>query len=184
MELRDLKPVLSGMCMAVIFTGCLLGEDEKAEAPLRTFENGVYTDRELGYRVAFPPQWSVSAPTGYEGFDLSGVGYASGSKYPPQVTLWRDSLYSDEILREKIETRHDPEYAFRDSAVIRPAEMRGGVEVTPVDEWYYLDYLTHKTRILYFERRGYMVRIRLTHASANFDTSSQLRFVDSSLTFF
>jgi hypothetical protein len=185
MELRNLKPVLSGMCMAVIFTGCLLGEDEKAEAPLRTYENGVYTDRELGYRIAFPPGWIVDAPTDYEslGLDVVALGTTPPSKTPPEVVVWRDSLFYG-TLRERVELYHDNENSFRDSSAIRAAEIRGGVEVIPVDEWYYLSYFTQKTRFLYFERRGYAVRIGLTHASANFDTSSQLRFVDSSLSFF
>ena len=188
------KPVRSGLSllalcallMGSMLGGCVLGgDDPKDEGPARTFSKGVYTDSEFGYRLTFPAGWYVTAydPPFYGLIDFSGY-QTTGKGANPSAYATHDSLYDDETLSEMVHYRHDPEYGFRDSSVILPAEVRGGVEVIPVNAWNYDDFGTVRTRVLYFVRRHNMIIVKLTHYAASFDTSADLHSVDASLTFF
>ena len=112
-------------------------------------------------------------------FDFYGSNY---EQFPPATAYaTHDSFYLEETLAEEVQFRY--EYVG-DSSQILPAETRGGVEVIPVNTWRWYDLGTEKTRDLCFLRKGNLVTVKFVHYAAYFDTSADLRYLDSSLTFF
>jgi hypothetical protein len=167
---------------AVLLTGCLLGGDD-SKARLRSYANGLYTDREFGYSLSFPKDWRVSAydPPYYGLIDLSAFK-TTGKNAHPGAYATHDSLYDDDTLAEWVESWYGTTY--RDSSVVRAADIRGGVELIRVDAWSHDDYGTERMRILCFKRKNSVVSIHLMHYAAYIDTSADIRALDSSLTFF
>jgi hypothetical protein len=178
------RPRLGAFLAVFLLTGCLVGTEEDG-ARARSFSGGVYTDHELGYSLQFPTDWTVLAydPPYYGILDF----YAAkndGKNARPTAYATHDSIFSDSYtLPEWVEALHGESF-YRDSAVIYPPEIRGGVEVIPVDAWDYEDYGTERSRILYFMRARTFVAVHFIYYAAHFDTSAELRALDSSLTFF
>jgi len=171
---------------ALLLAACVIDPEDPGKTPpeasTRSFKGFVYADSALGYRFTVPSDWHGYVYTGEDTLTLDFWGFKQTGKFIlPGVIVTSEELV-DSTLRARVEYRNDG--GFRDSAVVRGSEFRGGVEVIPVDRWYFGEYVTERSRRLYFFRNGQVVLLEFSHAAASFDTSSEIRFIDSSLTFF
>jgi hypothetical protein len=185
-----MKPFLC-LALGLLLTGCLTQNEEPGRigGATRFYENGIYTDLELGYSVRVPKGWSVGVGSG-EGaaFDLRANRKEGG------LRAWHLEATAAEPLEAYVAHRTG-ENSYADSETVHPVEMRGGVPVIVVEDFNeYQEYdsmesewktiSVERRRILYFARAGRMVTIYLYDESSGFTAAADFAAIDSSLTFF
>jgi hypothetical protein len=175
---------------ALLLTGCLTGgEPDRIGGDVRFFENGIYTDTELGYSLRVPAGWKVRVDS-----NANALFNFEFARQGTTITGWYFDLDPLEPLEAYVAHRTG-EWSLADSEVVRPVEMRGGVAVIAVDTWdaysewdpeesdWVLDSY-ERERTLYFVRAGKMVTIRFTNEGATSASDADFAAIDSSLTFF
>jgi hypothetical protein len=172
---------------ALLLAGCLTeGEPDRIGGDTRFFENGLYTDAELGYSLHVGAGWNArvaASPYALFNFELTRNGTT--------ITGW----FFDQEPLEAYVAHRTGERSLADSEAVRPVEIRGGVAVIAVDTWdtytewdpeeydWVLDSY-ERERTLYFVRAGKMVTIRFTNEGATSASDVDFAAIDSSLTFF
>src|SRR6186713_3117709 len=139
--MRHTLLIVSGFA-ALLLTGCINDNDSEDGGrkgyETRFYENQTFVDSEIGYTVSFPASWKVDVAV----HPLSNLDLLATQKNA-FVYIFHTDIWAGETFDQYVAHRTG-ENSYADSEVVYPPELRGGVTVQRVDQWFenedYIDY--------------------------------------------